>query len=56
MDKRAGNLMGEYKAKAKEMDRSIVRVDTGEIWPVLRNLAEYRELKGPDRGGRRAGR
>ena len=45
VDKRAGLLSGEYRRKAKNVDRDVIGIN-GEMGPIERKLGEYGDLLG----------
>ena len=46
VDRRARLLSGEYRRKAKDVDRLYVGTPEGEVGPVQRKLEEYGDLQG----------
>ena len=46
VDQRAGLLIGEYRRKARNVDRDFVGTPEGTVGPVERRLEEYGELLG----------
>ena len=46
MDRRAHLLAGEYRKKARDVDRMYVGTPEGEVGPVQRKLEQFGELQG----------